>query len=1187
MAEDTKINDLDQMSDLNINETISDSEMNFQGSESWETDVNETLVDYRNDLEKEIDQQYTDDFIAQSEQDGLIPKDQEQPPEPDTSEQVLEDQPIGPESISSTIQSTAQMITPMQDTFDSEEDVSEFRRKQFSIGADIYLGFMQANREVYNGIARGINEILGLVDRLAEPLNEAMGLPQTDTKIQLPETDIQAPTVTGSLLGSISQFASGFGVAGRAMKSLGLAQGAGQAAGTARTITQGTIGDLLSFNEQEDRLSNIVEQIPSLQNPVTEFLATDESDTLATGKLKQALEGAGLGVAGEIIFKGANVLRKVRRVEESLPNNAQKTEQDMIAERMSILGDPNRDELVYTRKKTREKIKESEEIVSDLSPDDVMKAETRTGDFVEETDELVINLSRINSDEDIKKVIQEMSNNPQLLPGSQAERRGVRSNVQTLESAEDINGFNELMKRRTGEAFNAEQITASRSFYNYITEKVKESSQLAGSSTASKLDVFNFRKILAIHDATQKEFLGMRAEAGRALQAWSIPVDSQGVNTKAINEIINVYGGSDNAVKLAQRISNVESLSASSLNEITRKTAYARTSEAFREAWTLGLLTSPDTHFSNVLSTGLTGLAEIPKRGLQAMMSDSPVKKQEMFYLAKGMSTSFREAFSNSAKAFRTGQTGFSTGKIELPRQRATSLESMDPTGLWKYPAYAMDYYGRAVGIASRGLAAGDELMRTVLANGQAYALGARDGAEKGLKGRELSDYVNAYKQSPPESAVDSIKAFAEYNLFINQLGEIGQQGQRLISKVPSLRFVMPFVKAPTNIFKYGFEHTPLAFASSRIRDDISAGGLRRAEALSKIGMGTVLMQIGTDMSLKGEITGGGPSDPRYRRILQNQGWQPYSLKIGDTYYSYSRLEPIATLLGFSADMTDILTNYESYDMYEQEEVERMGTAVVAMMANQVIGKTFLQGVSDTIDVLSDPRRRGDAFINRYASSLVPSAIGKISRTLDPEARMVTNMMDAFKTRIPGLSKEVPRRRNIWGEEIPLNYPTVDSDVINFLNPIYMSKKKNSPIDQFMLENGFPLSMPSKIQSFDGTKIDLRETPEAYSRLLEIRGREIRLPQYGNGMLNMKDYLDELVTDNTIEGQTFFNTYNTYEKQETFLKKVVRDFTDAAKIQLLEENPDLEFELEIRREEQESKLRADPILENLVTQMQN
>ena len=35
-------------------------------------------------------------------------------------------------------------------------------------------------------------------------------------------------------------------------------------------------------------------------------------------------------------------------------------------------------------------------------------------------------------------------------------------------------------------------------------------------------------------------------------------------------------------------------------------------------------------------------------------------------------------------------------------------------------------------------------------------------------------------------------------------------------------------------------------------------------------------------------------------------GWQPYSIKLGDTYYSYQRIEPVAKVIGLAVDLIEL-----------------------------------------------------------------------------------------------------------------------------------------------------------------------------------------------------------------------------------------------------------------------------------------
>jgi len=1133
--------------------------------DSWEYNANADIGDQFDSI---VDDLKINENVAE---ENIELKKTEPDADPSVSEQPA------PE-----VDRTDSITAPVDKTIDTVKETPKL-----PLGADIAIGLMTGGKSALRGAITGLNESITIIDKAGTYLNEAMGLPQTESKYSIPNVDPTFPTVTGEIIENLAQFMTGFGLVGKLAKGLGATKAASKAGQIAEGILKGSAAEVAAFDEQQDRLSNVIESFPSLSNPVTEYLAADKDDSFLEGKMKQAAEGAfvgaGLQAATEGFVQGVKVLKKLRKAptQEILsPEQIVKAEQEAIKRKTEILGNIDDERLVY-------KVSKSVEDVEGLSDKEIKKLAKKGGLPVREEKEIVVNLSRIENADDIQSVMKSFVEENKLR--NVEATRGVRTHEQTLKSAEDINGFNSLMERRTGQAFNAEEITAAKQWYYYITDKLMEASRSASLPDASKIDIFNFRKIMAIHDATQAEIAGIRAESGRALNAWKIPANADGVDTKALNEVISLYGGSKDTVELAKQISKLGSeITTEQLNSLTKKTALARTGNAIREAWTLSLLTSPPTHIRNILSSGLTGLAEIPKRTIQAFIPESGVQLGEVPYLASGMVRGFKDAFGNAAKAFRTGQTGFSTGKVELPRVRATSLEELDPNAVMTPFAYAMDYYGRAMAYAGKGLAAGDEFARTVLARGHANSLGAREGIDRGLKGKELSDFVTEFTNNLNPKASDAVRDFAEYNIFINSLGETGQLGQKFLSKVPMLRFAVPFFRTPVNIFKYGFQHTPLAFASQSIRSDIAAGGLKRAEALSKIGLGTTIMQISTDMTLSGSITGSGPTDMNQRRHLQSMGWKPYSLKIGDTYYSYEGLEPIATLVGLSADMAEILTNYESYDIDEQEKVDETTTAIIAMVANQVIGKTFLKGVSDTIEAITEPDRYGERFLTNYSSSLIPAGVGTIARGLDPESKMVTNMIDGLKARIPGISKEVPRRRNIWGESIPLSVPTPEGlmgDIGSFsniaINPIYMSKERDSPADEFMLQNGFPISMPGKKITIDGVPINFKDFDnhaEMYSRFVQLRGQEVTLSQY-EGM-NMKTYMDYLVSDLTDSG--FFEIYETHEEQQAYIRKVVKDYTEAAKEQLVEEYDVLQYELELGKE-QEKRRAADPITKKFMS----
>src|SRR5690606_36274682 len=99
-----------------------------------------------------------------------------------------------------------------------------------------------------------------------------------------------------------------------------------------------------------------------------------------------------------------------------------------------------------------------------------------------------------------------------------------------------------------------------------------------------------------------------------------------------------------------------------------------------------------------------------------------------------------------------------------------------------------------------------------------------REASLLGLEGEAFANKVAEMLLNPPAHVADEATKMAAINTFTNPLGPTMQKWQSAISNSPA-RWVMPCVRTPTNIMKYTFARTPLAYASSAIRADIAAGG--------------------------------------------------------------------------------------------------------------------------------------------------------------------------------------------------------------------------------------------------------------------------------------------------------------------------------------------------------------------------
>jgi len=111
---------------------------------------------------------------------------------------------------------------------------------------------------------------------------------------------------------SISQFVVGFipafkglQVAGRMGKAFGAAkyfQRRPRMLELTNAATAGAFSDFTVFDGNEARLANLIESVPALHNPITEFLAADPEDPELLGRWKNALEGIGLGAIADGLY---------------------------------------------------------------------------------------------------------------------------------------------------------------------------------------------------------------------------------------------------------------------------------------------------------------------------------------------------------------------------------------------------------------------------------------------------------------------------------------------------------------------------------------------------------------------------------------------------------------------------------------------------------------------------------------------------------------------------------------------------------------------------------------------------------------------------------------------------------------------------------------------------------------------
>ena len=231
-------------------------------------------------------------------------------------------------------------------------------------------------------------------------------------------------------------------------------------------------------------------------------------------------------------------------------------------------------------------------------------------------------------------------------------------------------------------------------------------------------------------------------------------------------------------------------------------------------------------------------------------------------------------------------------------------------------------------------------------------------------------------------------------------------------SQHPELAFIIPFVKTPLNIMKDALSYMGAQYIPGMYK------GMSKDEKFARLAVGSAFVAALGSKVADGTLTGSYSRDAGKRNAAIASGIPEYSIKIGDTWYSYARVEPIATVLGTTVDGIRSTAEYFAKNPKDRK-VSELATDLVGGFTKNIASKTFLEGISNLLQAAHDPDRYGGSFINGFAGLVVPSFVAAPARSADPSMRVVTNFSEAVQNRLPGFRQDLPAQSMIYGGERP------------------------------------------------------------------------------------------------------------------------------------------------------------------------
>ena len=276
-------------------------------------------------------------------------------------------------------------------------------------------------------------------------------------------------------------------------------------------------------------------------------------------------------------------------------------------------------------------------------------------------------------------------------------------------------------------------------------------------------------------------------------------------------------------------------------------------------------------------------------------------------------------------------------------------------------------------------------------------------------------------------------------------------------------RMNVPFIRTPMNLIHATMRRSPTGFAYRDVRQAMRMGGAAKDEAIAKMFLGSLVMWQAAQLAEQDKLTGTGPANNNAKKALLRQGWQPFSVRVGDKWHQYGRLEPLGMQLGIAATVYERLSG--AYVVAGDKEVGWVVNAAAAIGSN-IMSKTWVSGANEFLELASDFESvyKWDRTLKRKAAGLVPfsSALRQSAGAIDPNLRTYKSDEGEFanyiKRNIPGLREELPLRLDLWGK------PIINT---SGFTPFKKSLSKPNAVDKALLRvyqaTGYIPGMPSRV----------------------------------------------------------------------------------------------------------------------------
>lgn len=483
--------------------------------------------------------------------------------------------------------------------------------------------------------------------------------------------------------------------------------------------------------------------------------------------------------------------------------------------------------------------------------------------------------------------------------------------------------------------------------------------------------------------------------------------------------------------------------------------------------WKAGLLTSLRTHERNLIGNTIQNVAEIAKdpfaTAADILLSQKTGKRTVTTSLG-----GIGEAFSKKTQQ----QVADLVGRGFDPEQDISKFEVKKINWGNNKVEQALKAYTDTV---FRVLSAEDKPFYNASFARSLYDQAGAEAINAGRQGDQT--FIKELVANPTEDMLKTATIDAD-NATFHDKGKISEVASTLkrwaskneISKA-IVEVVAPFTGVPSSVAGKVIDYSPIGL----VKGAMNAGRVLygqvpelQRQASQEIGRGVIgsgLFGIGAYLMSKGLMTGQ-PKDATEANLWQAEGKQANSVLINGKWRSIGSVGPQNLILLAGAKFNEEMNRPEG----------SMGSYLATLGKDQ-LSQTFLSGVQQPLNAITDPQRYGKSYVGSLVSSAVPNIVKDVAKSLDPNAREVSSVQDYVAQSLPLVRNQLTPKRDVLGNIVPQEPTGAGAflDLFNSKTPI-----TNTVVDELSRLNstGNPAT-PSKIQATQtiaGTKTKL--TPQ-------------------------------------------------------------------------------------------------------------